>query len=135
MLLLWSLLVILGATYQFPWPLTVFRQIPLVLAIVLLLTGFGKRILQGGMQNPSDPINRRNRLILLSTGAFVFGFYLFVNGLFEVLMLGRGVVDYGWSAGDVGAYFIIVFGLTFGSMLLIAGVVAFKRFIDLSGYF
>ncbi len=50
-------------------------------------------------------------------------------------MTGRGVLDYGWSVVDTGAYLIIVLGLAFGSMLLIAGVIAFKRFTDLSDYF
>ena len=134
LLMLWSLFVLLGVASQSS-SLGAFGQIPFYLGIIFVILGFSDRILRVDMQNPSEPVNRRNRLILLSSGSFILGFYLFVNGLLQLFIAGVHVLNYGWVVVDSGAYLIMVFGLAFGSMLLIAGVVAFKRFIDLSNYF
>lgn len=134
MFLLWSVFILFGMAS--PTASTgVFSQIPFYLGVIFVLLGFSDRILRIGMQNPSDPVNRRNRLLLLSSGSFLLGFYLFVNGLLQLMIAGVHVLDYGWVVVDGGAYLIMVFGFAFGTMLLIVGVVAFKRFIDQSEYF
>lgn len=134
-LILWILLLVIGGGSGLPVYFGGLGQVPFVLGLGLLLAGIGKIGLHKSLQNPIDPAERITGLILLSSGGFILGFYLFVNGLFQLLITGSGVLDYGWSVVSSGAYLIIVFGLAFGSMLLITGAVAFKRFIEVSGYF
>lgn len=133
-LLLWILLAFLALAFRAPF-LFSFGQILLFLSIALLTLAIEDRILRGRSKDQPDRVLRRNRLLFRSSAFFILGFFLFVNGLLQLLMTGQRVMYYGWDVVDGGTYLIIVLGLAFGSMLLIAGAVAIKRFIDLSDYF